>query len=147
MIVGVVLLAAFVWLESRVARPLLPLRLVLDRTRGGSFLAVFVIGMGMFSIFLFLTYYLQAGIGYSPIKTGLAFLPMVGGIVWVPAVVATPQLRGGDGRRISWKPEAPGQQAVGPRTGDILPACGSRNELCRGSQGCRHQHPNRRTMA
>ncbi|MFD5944525.1 MFS transporter [Streptomyces collinus] len=81
MIVGVVLLAAFVWLESRVARPLLPLRLVLDRTRGGSFLAVFVIGMGMFSIFLFLTYYLQASIGYSPIKTGLAFLPMVGGIV------------------------------------------------------------------
>ena len=81
MIAGVVLLAVFVWLESRVAHPLLPLRLVLDRTRGGSFLAVFVIGMGMFSIFLFLTYYLEASIGYSPIKTGLAFLPMVGGIV------------------------------------------------------------------
>ena len=81
MIVGVVLLAVFVWLESRVTHPLLPLRLVLDRTRGGSFLAVFVVGMGMFSIFLFLTYYLEASIGYSPIKTGLAFLPMVGGIV------------------------------------------------------------------
>jgi EmrB/QacA subfamily drug resistance transporter len=81
MIAGVVLLAVFVWLESRVAHPLLPLRLVLDRTRGGSFLAVLVIGMGMFSIFLFLTYYLEASIGYSPIKTGLAFLPMVGGIV------------------------------------------------------------------
>ncbi|MFG2731206.1 MFS transporter [Streptomyces canus] len=81
MIVGVVLLAVFVWLESRVAHPLLPLRLVLDRTRGGSFLAVFVVGMGMFSIFLFLTYYLEASIGYPPIKTGLAFLPMVGGIV------------------------------------------------------------------
>ena len=81
MIVGAVLLGVFVRLEARVAHPLLPLRLVLDRTRGGSFLAVFVIGMGMFSIFLFLTYYLQASIGYSPIKTGLAFLPMVGGIV------------------------------------------------------------------
>ncbi|WP_133917752.1 MFS transporter [Streptomyces sp. NBC_00582] len=81
MIVGVVLLAVFVWLESRAAHPLLPLRLVLDRTRGGSFLAVFVIGMGMFSIFLFLTYYLEASIGYSPIRTGLAFLPMVAGIV------------------------------------------------------------------
>ena len=81
MIVGAVLLAVFVRLESRVAHPLLPLRLVLDRTRGGSFLAVFVIGMGMFSIFLFLTYYLEASIGYSPIKTGLAFLPMVAGIV------------------------------------------------------------------
>ncbi|MGJ5894073.1 MFS transporter [Streptomyces sp. V2] len=81
MITGAVLLAVFVWLESRVAHPLLPLRLVRDRTRGGSFLAVFVVGMGMFSIFLFLTYYLEASLGYSPIKTGLAFLPMVGGIV------------------------------------------------------------------
>ncbi|MET7653949.1 MULTISPECIES: MFS transporter [unclassified Streptomyces] len=78
---GVVLLAVFVWLESRVAHPLLPLRLVLDRTRGGAFLAVFVLGMGMFSIFLFLTYYLEASIGYSPIEAGLAFLPMVVGIV------------------------------------------------------------------
>src|SRR5207249_8741389 len=78
---GVVLLGVFVALEARVAHPLLPLRLVLDRTRGGSFLAVFVMGMGMFSIFLFLTYYLEASIGYSPIEAGLSFLPMVGGIV------------------------------------------------------------------
>ncbi|MFF4032692.1 hypothetical protein ACFYZ2_23575 [Streptomyces sviceus] len=56
LIAGVVLLAVFVRPEARVAHPLLPLRLVLDRTRGGSFLVVFVIGMGMFSIFLFLTY-------------------------------------------------------------------------------------------
>jgi len=81
MIVGVVLLVLFVWLESRVAHPLLPLRVVLDRTRGGSFVAVFVLGMGMFSIFLFLTYYLAASLGYSPIKTGLAFLPMVAAVV------------------------------------------------------------------
>ncbi|MFE9675162.1 MFS transporter [Streptomyces sp. NPDC006259] len=78
---GVVLLAVFVRVESRVAHPLLPLRLVLDRTRGGSFLAVFILGMGMFSIFLFLTYYLEASIGYSPIEAGLSFLPMVMGIV------------------------------------------------------------------
>ncbi|GAA2300643.1 MFS transporter [Streptomyces hawaiiensis] len=81
MISGAVLLAVFGWLERTVAHPLLPLRVVLDRTRGGSFLAVFVLGMGMFSIFLFLTYYLEAGIGYSPIEAGLSFLPMVGGIV------------------------------------------------------------------
>jgi len=80
-VVGVMLLAAFVWLESKVAHPLLPLRVVLDRTRGGSFLAVFVLGMGMFSIFLFLTYYFAASLGYSPIKTGLAFLPMVAAVV------------------------------------------------------------------
>ncbi|GGO00804.1 MFS transporter [Nocardia rhizosphaerihabitans] len=78
---GVVLLAVFVSLQARVAHPLLPLRLVLDRTRGGSFLAVFVMGMGMFSIFLFLTYYLVVSMSYSPIKSGLAFLPMVAGIV------------------------------------------------------------------
>lgn len=78
---GVALLVVFVWLESKVAHPLLPLRLVLDRTRGGSFLTVFVVGMGMFSIFLFLTYYMMASVGYTPIETGLAFLPMVAGIV------------------------------------------------------------------
>ncbi len=80
-IVGAVLLAVFAWLETRVAHPLLPLRLVLDRTRGGSFMAVFVLGMGMFSIFLFLTYYFAASLGYPPIKTGLAFLPMVAAVV------------------------------------------------------------------
>ncbi|MFI5797780.1 MFS transporter [Streptomyces sp. NPDC051677] len=81
MITGAVLLVVFVWLETRVAHPLLPLRVVLDRTRGGSFMAVFVLGMGMFSIFLFLTYYFAASLGYSPIKTGLAFLPMVAAVV------------------------------------------------------------------
>jgi len=78
---GAVLLGAFVALEARVAHPLLPLRLVADRTRGGSFLAVFVMGMGMFSIFLFLTYYLEVSLGYSPIEGGAAFLPMVAAIV------------------------------------------------------------------
>ncbi|MEU0541953.1 MFS transporter [Nocardia sp. NPDC005978] len=78
---GAVLLAVFVWLETRVANPLLPLRIVLDRTRGGSYLTVFVMGIGMFAIFLFLTYYMQLSMGYSPIKTGLAFLPMVAGMV------------------------------------------------------------------
>ncbi|MGX1804574.1 MFS transporter [Nocardia sp. NPDC055321] len=78
---GAVLLAVFVWLETRAANPLLPLRIVLDRTRGGSYLTVFVMGIGMFAIFLFLTYYMQLSMGYSPIKTGLAFLPMVAGMV------------------------------------------------------------------
>ena len=80
MIGGAALLVVFVWLETTVAHPLLPLRVVLDRTRGGSFVAVFVIGMGMFSIFLFLTYYFAASLGYSPIKTGLAYLPMVAAV-------------------------------------------------------------------
>ncbi|CAM4479508.1 MFS transporter [Nocardia ninae] len=78
---GAVLLAVFAWLETRVKHPLLPLRIVLDRTRGGSFLTVFIMGIGMFAIFLFLTYYMQLSMGYSPIKTGLAFLPMVAAMI------------------------------------------------------------------
>ncbi|WP_327150171.1 MFS transporter [Nocardia sp. NBC_01329] len=78
---GAALLGLFVWLETRVAHPLLPLRIVLDRTRGGAYLAVFVMGIGMFAIFLFLTYYMQLTLGYSPIMTGVAFLPMVAAMV------------------------------------------------------------------
>ncbi|GGN77334.1 MFS transporter [Nocardia rhizosphaerihabitans] len=78
---GTVLLAVFGWLETRVAHPLLPLRIVADRTRGASYLTVFIMGIGMFAIFLFLTYYMQLTLQYSPIMTGVAFLPMVAGMV------------------------------------------------------------------
>ncbi|MET7769540.1 MFS transporter [Nocardia sp. NPDC005366] len=88
---GAVLLAVFVWLETRVAHPLLPLRIVLDRMRGGSYMTVFVMGIGMFAIFLFLTYYMQLSMGYSPIMTGLAFLPMVAAMV-VSSTMAPPLL-------------------------------------------------------
>ena len=79
--VGAALLAAFVAVEARVEHPLLPLRILRDRDRGGSYLATFMTSMGMFGVFLFLTYYLQQILGYSPIRTGLAFLPMSGGVV------------------------------------------------------------------
>jgi EmrB/QacA subfamily drug resistance transporter len=81
LIAGVVLLAGFVAIQQRSANPLLPLRVVLDRNRGGSFLAMVLAGAGMFAVFLFLTYYLQQNLGFSPIKTGLAFLPMTGTII------------------------------------------------------------------
>ncbi len=74
---GVLLLGVFTWLQTRVAHPLLPLRIVLDRTRAASYMTVFVMGIGMFAIFLFLTYYMQLTMGYSPIMTGVAFLPMI----------------------------------------------------------------------
>src|SRR6201994_2568085 len=74
---GVVLLAAFVLAERRVSHPLLPLRVVLDRARGGSYLAVGLTGIAVFGVFLFLTYYLQQVKGYSPVTSGLAFLPMI----------------------------------------------------------------------
>jgi EmrB/QacA subfamily drug resistance transporter len=78
---GAVLLAGFVLIQSRSRNPLLPLHVVIDRDRGGSFLAMFLSGAGMFAIFLFLTYYMQQTLGFSPITTGLAFLPMTFTIV------------------------------------------------------------------
>src|SRR6478752_1243516 len=74
---GVILLAAFVLAERRVSHPLLPLRVVLDRARGGSYLSVGLTGIAVFGVFLFLTYYLQQVKGYSPVTSGLAFLPMI----------------------------------------------------------------------
>ncbi len=74
---AVVLLAAFVLLERRVAHPLLPLGIVLHRDRGGSYLAVVFSAIAIFAVFLFLTYYLQQNLRFSPVQAGLAFLPMV----------------------------------------------------------------------
>jgi EmrB/QacA subfamily drug resistance transporter len=71
-----VLLAAFVALQRRVANPLLPLRVVTDRNRGGSYLAIATAGAGIFGVFLFLTFYLQNTKGMTAFETGLAFLPM-----------------------------------------------------------------------
>ncbi len=74
---GVVLLAAFVLAERRIKNPLLPLRVILDRGRGGAYVAVGVVGISMFGMFLFLTYYLQTVKHFSPVSSGLAFLPMI----------------------------------------------------------------------
>jgi EmrB/QacA subfamily drug resistance transporter len=84
-----ILLVAFVVMQQRTEHPLLPLRIVLDRNRGGSFLAMFTAAAGMFAVFLFLTYYLQTSLGYSAVKTGVAFLPMTGILVVTSAVVST----------------------------------------------------------
>ncbi len=78
---SVVLLVAFVLWQRRAAHPLLPLAIVLDRNRGAAYLSVLIAGAGMFGIFLFVTYYMQVTLGYSPIQTGLAFLPMIGMLV------------------------------------------------------------------
>lgn len=83
-----VLLAAFVVLESRVANPLLPLRIVLDRNRGGAYLVFLLVGAGLFAMFLFLTFYLQIVLGYSPLRAGFAFLPFSGGIIVSAGIVS-----------------------------------------------------------
>lgn len=84
----VVLLVAFVSWERRTANPLLPLRVALDRNRGGSYLTFLLVGAGLFAMFLFLTFYFQAVLGYSPLKSGFAFLPFSAGIIATAGVVA-----------------------------------------------------------
>ncbi|WP_030377379.1 MULTISPECIES: MFS transporter [unclassified Streptomyces] len=76
-----VLLLAFVLTEAKVKAPLLPLRVITERNRGGVYLSLGLAIIAMFGLFLFLTYYLQAVQGYSPVKTGFAFLPMIAGMI------------------------------------------------------------------
>ena len=86
-----VLLVAFVWLQRRVEHPLLPLRVLADRNRAASQLAIVLASVSMFGAFLFLTYYLQQNLGYSPIQTGVAFLPMTV-VVMLSATLASTKL-------------------------------------------------------
>jgi EmrB/QacA subfamily drug resistance transporter len=81
LVAAVILLAIFVAIESKVKNPLLPLRVVSERNRGGSYLGSLVVGAGLFSMFLFLGLYLQVILGYSPLKSGFAFLPFTAGII------------------------------------------------------------------
>jgi EmrB/QacA subfamily drug resistance transporter len=78
---GVALGALFAAWQGRAPHPLLPPRVVLDRNRGGAYLSMLIASAGLFGIFLFLTYYLQQTLGYSPLVTGVAFLPLSGGLI------------------------------------------------------------------
>jgi MFS family permease len=84
--IGAALLVAFVVIETRVAHPLLPMRIPGDRTRGTSYFVMLVVGAGMFAMFYFLGIYIQTILGYSPFKTGPAFLPLSFGLglIFVP---------------------------------------------------------------
>jgi EmrB/QacA subfamily drug resistance transporter len=86
---SVALLVGFIAVERRVEHPLLPLHIVADRARGGAYATIALAGSAVFAVFLFLTYYLQQNMGYSPLKTGLAFLPMTVMIVLTATTVQT----------------------------------------------------------
>jgi EmrB/QacA subfamily drug resistance transporter len=91
LLAGLLLIVGFTWWQTRSRHPLLPLRVILERNRGGSYLAMFLTGIGMFGVFLFLNYYLQEILRYSPVMTGVAFLPMVAALM-VTATISTTQL-------------------------------------------------------
>lgn len=75
-VAGVALLVLFVVVELRSAAPLMPLRIPLDRMRGGAYLGVLLLCIGVFGMFLFLSYFLQQSLGYSPVRAGVAFMPL-----------------------------------------------------------------------
>jgi EmrB/QacA subfamily drug resistance transporter len=81
LVASAVLLSAFVAIERRASHPLLPLHIVWDRARGGAYLSIVLAGAGVFGVFLFLTYFMQQNLRFSPLTTGLAFLPMTAMIV------------------------------------------------------------------
>ena len=86
---GVALLTAFVLAEGRVSHPLLPLHIVWDRARGGAYASISIAGASVFAVFLFLTFFMQQNLGYSPMKTGVAFLPMTALIFIVAPTLQT----------------------------------------------------------
>jgi EmrB/QacA subfamily drug resistance transporter len=89
LVASLVLLVSFVLIESRSEHPLLPLHIVRDRARGGAYGSIALAGSGMFGVFLFLTYYMQQTLGFSPLATGAAFLPMTAVLIVVSTTVQT----------------------------------------------------------
>jgi EmrB/QacA subfamily drug resistance transporter len=85
---GISLITVFLLIERDVPNPLLPLRILADRTRGGAYAALLVCGAGMFAVLLFLTFYLSTVKQFTPLQTGFAFLPMIAALAVSAAALA-----------------------------------------------------------
>jgi|SRR5579862_1352025 len=108
LVAGTVLLALFAFWMTRATHPLLPPSVVLNRDRAGAYVAVLFASLCLFATFLFLTYYLQRTLNFSPVKTGLAFLPISASLALaanVSTIVLMP--------RVGPRPLAPAGLAVG----------------------------------
>ena len=86
---SVVLLVSFVLIEMRTSRPLLPMRVLADRSRSGAYLIMLCVATGLFGLFFFLTLFIQTVLGYSAIRAGIAYLPFAVGVV-VASALASP---------------------------------------------------------
>jgi EmrB/QacA subfamily drug resistance transporter len=89
LVAGVLMLGAFIVVESRSPHALMPIRILADRTRGTSFVVMLIVGAAMFAMFYFLGLYIQQVLGYSPLKSGFAFLPFSFGIVVAAQIAST----------------------------------------------------------
>jgi EmrB/QacA subfamily drug resistance transporter len=88
MVLGALLLAVFFVIESRKKQPLLPLRLLTDRVRAGAYLTQILVALGLFGMFLFMTFYFQTVHQFSAVKTGLLFLPFSVGVILAAGVTS-----------------------------------------------------------
>jgi predicted MFS family arabinose efflux permease len=82
------LVVSFVLIEMRTSRPLLPMRILRDRNRTGSYLIILCVATGLFALFFFLTLFIQNVLGYSAIRSGVAYLPFAVGVVLASALAA-----------------------------------------------------------
>jgi EmrB/QacA subfamily drug resistance transporter len=89
LVLGAASIAVFLRLQARGRHPLLPLRVLADRNRAGAYTATFTVGMALFGVLLFLTYYMQVILGLTAVRAGLAFLPMSAVIITASAVGST----------------------------------------------------------
>jgi EmrB/QacA subfamily drug resistance transporter len=87
-IIAVLFIAAFFVIEVQVKNPLLPMRVLAERNRGGSYIGSFLLGIGMFAMFLFLSIYMQSFLHYSALKSGIAFLPFSFGVAFGAGVAS-----------------------------------------------------------
>jgi EmrB/QacA subfamily drug resistance transporter len=85
---AVVLLVSFVAIELRSSHPLLPMRLLADRNRSGAYLIMLCVATGLFGLFFFLTLFIQTVLGYSAVRSGIAYLPFAAGTVTGSALAA-----------------------------------------------------------
>jgi EmrB/QacA subfamily drug resistance transporter len=89
LVASAVLLISFVVIERRSRHPLLPLHVVLNRARGGAYLSILLSAAGIFGVFFFLTFFMQLNLHFSPITSGLAFLPLTGALVVTSTIAQT----------------------------------------------------------
>ena len=92
---AVVLLVSFVLIELRSSHPLLPMRLLADRNRSGAYLVMLCVATGLFGLFFFLTLFIQTVLGYSAVRSGIAYLPFAAGTVTGSALAARLVARAG----------------------------------------------------
>jgi EmrB/QacA subfamily drug resistance transporter len=85
---SVLLLVSFVLIERRSSRPLLPMRVLADRNRSGAYLIMLCVATGLFGLFFFLTLFIQNVLGYSAIRSGIAYLPFAIGVVIASALAS-----------------------------------------------------------